>query len=327
MNRITCKLLAAFMLAMLAGWVSTAAAQTRPMRLGILFMNSEEDSRQYQRAFFRRLASLGWIEGKNVVFFFASARGDPARFPEAASELVRQRVDVIYADSAPAVRAAHAATRTVPIVGQDFTTDPVAAGYAESVNRPGGNLTGVFLDAPQISAKWMELLTSVIPGLSRAVALWDPSAGDTHLRAVQDAARAAGVQIQVLEVRRPEDIDNAASSNIAGQPQALIVIPSPIMYLESARVGRFAMKQRLPATSMAQQFAEQGGVLAFGPEQASNYERCAALVSSVLGGAKPGELPIERPAKFDLVVNVRAAKKFGLKVPDHVLARADRVIR
>jgi putative ABC transport system substrate-binding protein len=302
-------------------------AEANVRRLGMLFLKSEEVSRQYQAVFYRRLASLGWIEGKNVVFVYASARGDPARFPEAAAELVRQRVDVIYADSAPAVRAAHEATRTLPIVGQDFTTDPVAAGYAESVSRPGGNLTGVFLDAPQISAKWMELLRSVIPGLSRAVALWDPSAGDTHLRAVQSAARAAGVQLHVLEVRRPEDIDRAASSSIPGQPQALIVIPSPIMFLESARVGRFAKKQRLPATSMAQQFVEHGGVLAFGPDQASAYERCAALVSNVLGGAKPAELPIERPAKFDLVVGVRAAKELGLKIPDPVLARADRVIR
>jgi len=320
-------LLLAVVLMVVAGWAGSTWAQTNIPRVGMLFLKTEQVSRQWHTAFYRQLKSQGWTEGKNIAFVYASAHDDPSRFAEAAADLVRQRVDVIFADSAPAVRAAYAATRVIPIIGQDFTTDPVAAGYAESVGRPGGNLTGVFLDAPEISGKWVDLLKSIVPGLSRAVAVWDPSAGDTHLRALQRAASAGGLQLHVLEVRKPEDIDKAASSTIAGRPQAVIVVPSPIMYLESARVARLAMKQRLPATSMAQQFAEQGGMLAYGPEQDSAYQRCAALVGSILGGAKPGDLPIERPAKFALVVNLKAAKALNLKIPDSVLARADRVIR
>jgi putative ABC transport system substrate-binding protein len=276
--------------------------------------------------FRRALAEKGWIEGKNLLFEQRTAPGDPPRFAEAADELVRLKVDVIWATNAPMVRAAYAATRTIPIVANDFTTDPVAEGYVESYGRPGGNLTGVFLDAPDFAGKWFELLKAIVPGLSRVAVLWDPSPGPTHLRAVQSAARAFGAQIQVVEVRKPDDIGRAFSA-FRGDPQALIILPSPMTYVQSERLAKLTITHRLPAAAMFRLFAEGGGAVAYGPDLASAYERSGILAAKILGGTKPADLPIERPSKFELVVNLKTTKALGLTVPESVLYRADDVIR
>jgi putative ABC transport system substrate-binding protein len=324
--RILTRLLLAAVFLTASGWSANGWAQTRVPRVGMLSFDDSTQDSEWWGPFYRTLRNQGWIDGKSVAFGRANAHSDPSRYGEAAAELVRLQSDVIFADSAPAVRAAFAATRTIPIVGLDFTTDPVAEGYAESYGRPGKNVTGVFLDAPEFSGKWLELLKAMIPGLSRVVALWDPSPGDAHLRALRGIAPAFGLQLQVLEVRKPEDID-AAGSAFRAEPQALIILPSPMMYVESGRLAKLAMKHRMPATSMARQFAEAGGVLAYGPDQASAYERCGALVARILSGAKAAKLPIERPTQFTLVVNLKTAKALNLTMPDSVLARADQVIR
>ena len=308
---------------------TSAWPQTSVPRVGIITVGAATDD---PRAGFRlelvrrALTAQGWVDGRTVAFEMRNARGDPSRFAAAASELVRLKVDVIWADSAPALRASYAATRAIPIVASDFTTDPVAAGYVKSYGRPGGNVTGVFLDAPEFSGKWLELLRAMIPGLSRVAVLWDPSPGDAHLRALQAIAPSFGVQLQVLEVRKPEDID-AAASGFRGRPQALITLPSPMMGAENARVVRLAMKQRLPATSIFRVFAEAGGVVSYGPDAVALVERGAVFVSKILRGAKPGDLPIERPTRFELVVNLKAAKALNLTIPESVLAGADKVIR
>jgi putative ABC transport system substrate-binding protein len=310
-----------------SGWWVDAQGQTRLSRVGILTIEPPGDAhKQAYGAFYRTLMAHGWVEGKDVEFAYARADGDSSRFAEAAGELVALRVDVIFADSAPAVRAAFAATRTIPIVAGDFTNDPIAEGYAESYRRPGKNVTGVFLDAPEFSAKWLEMLKAVVPGLSRAVALWDPSPGDAHLRALQAAARSFGIQLQIVEVRTPQEIDKAASV-FRGRPQALIVLPSPMTWRESARLAKLTMKERLPSTSFARPFAATGGLLVYGPNGDSVDERCGVLVAKVLSGATPAELPIERPTKFELIVNLKAAKALNLTIPESVLSRADEVIR
>jgi putative ABC transport system substrate-binding protein len=321
-------LLAAALLTCL-GWTGESWAQAKIPRVGILSFGqglTGDPAKQWWEPFHRTLRNQGWIEGQNVSLEFRNAPGDPSRLAEAAAEFVQLKVDVILAASAPAVRAAYAATRTIPIVANDFTTDPVAEGYVESYGRPGGNLTGVFLDAPGFAGKWLELLKAMIPGLSRVVVLWDPSPGPTHLRALQGAARSFGVQLQVVEVRKPDDLDRAFSA-FRGWPQALIILPSPMIYEQSERLAKLTMKHRLPATSMARLFAEAGGAVAYGPDLASAYERCAVLVAKILGGAKPAELPVERPTKVQLVVNLKTIKALGLTVPDSVLLRADEVIR
>jgi putative ABC transport system substrate-binding protein len=327
-HRTAAVLLLAAALLTSIGWTGESCAQAKIPRVGLLLGGTADDPvvKQWLEPFRRTLADQGWIEGKNVLFEHRSAPGDPPRFAEAAAELVQLKVDVIWATNAPMVRAAYAATRTIPIVANDFTTDPVAEGYVESYGRPGGNLTGVFLDAPGFAGKWFELLKAMLPGLSGVVVLWDPSPGPTHLRAVQSVARSFGVQFQVVEVRTPEDIDRAFSA-FRARPQALIILPSPMTYVQSERLARLTMKHRLPAASMFRLFAEAGGAVAYGPDLASAYERSAVFVAKILGGAKPAELPVERPTKVQLVVNLKTAKALGLTVPDSILYRADEVIR
>jgi putative ABC transport system substrate-binding protein len=311
------------------GSLSESWAQTRIPRVGIITVGAAGDE-AFARLRFELIrtafAKQGLIEGRTVAFEIRDARGDASRFAEIAAELVRLKVDLIWADSAPALHAAYAATRTIPIVAFDFTTDPVADGYAQSYGRPGGNVTGVFLDAPELSGKWLELLKATVPGLSSVAVLWDPRAGDSHARGIQAIAGSFGLQLQIIEVRTPEQIDGVASA-FQTRPQALILLPSPMTFAESPRLVRLATKQRLPATSIFRQFTEDGGLLSYGPEQGSILERGAVQVTRILRGAKPGDLPIERPSKFELAVNLKAAKALKLTIPASVLARADRVIR
>ena len=327
-NRVAAVLLFAAVLLAALAWTAESWGQAKLPRVGILTYggNTNDAAKQWLEPFRRKLADQGWIEGQQVVFEYRRTAGDPSQLAEAAGELVRLKVDVIFADSAPSVRAAHAATATIPIVAADFTNDPIAAGYVESYGRPGKNITGVFLDAPEFSGKWLELLKAVVPDLSRAVVLWDPSPGATHLQAVKGLARSLRLQLQVIEVRKPEDIDRAFSA-LRGRPQALIVLPSPTMFLQSERIAKLALKHRLPATSMSRIFADAGGMLAYGPERDTAYERSAVLVAKILAGAKPGDLPVERPSKFELVVNLKTAKALGLTIPQSILLRADEVIR
>jgi len=311
------------------GGTGEAWGQAKMPRVGILvFGGSTTDDvvRHWFEPFRRTLADRGWIEGKSVAFEFRSARADPSQLAEVAAELVRLRVDVLYATDAPSVRAAYGATRSIPIVAFDFTSNPVATGYVESYSHPARNLTGVFLDAPEFAGKWLELLTAVIPGLSRVVVLWDPSPGAAHLQGVQSVARALRLQLQVLEVRSSDDIGRAFSA-FRGRPQALVILPSPMMYKQSEQLAQLALKHRLPATSMFRLFAEGGGAIAYGPDMASATESAALLVAKVLNGAKAGELPVERPTKVQLIVNLKTTKALGLVVPDSVLLRADEVIR
>ena len=248
------------------GWTGESWGQANLRRIGILTGDVDLTSayaKQWWEPFRRTLADQGWIDGKNVSFEFRKPTGDPPQFADTAAELVRLKVDVIWATNAPAVRAAFAATRTIPIVALDFTTDPVEEGYIESYARPGGNLTGVFLDAPEFAGKWVELLKTMVPGLSTAVVLWDPSPGDAHLRAVQSAASRFGVQLQLIEVRKSTDIDRAFAS-IRKRPRALVVLPSPMLYFQSELVAKLALKNRLLATSMFKLFAEAGGTLVYG---------------------------------------------------------------
>jgi putative ABC transport system substrate-binding protein len=309
------------------GWAGPSWGQTKIARVGVLaFAGANDVAGPSDEPLRRTLADYGWIEGTNISLEFRRPSGDPPQFTDAAADLIRLKVDILCAASATATRAAYAATRTVPIVALDFTNDPLAAGYVDSYGRPGRNVTGIFLDAPGFAAKWLELLKAMIPRLSRIAVLWDPSPGATHLDALQAVAPSLGVKLQVLEVRRPDDLDKAFAS-LRGRPQALIILPSPMTWGQSKRLAELAMNQRLPATSMAREFAQSGGALTYGPDLSSALERLAVLVAKVLDGAKPGDLPVERPAKFNLIVNAKTIRALGLTVPDSVMVRADEVIR
>jgi putative ABC transport system substrate-binding protein len=321
-------LLAASLLTAL-GWTGQAWGQATLPRVGILTFFSVTDDpnlEAFLMVFHRRLADLGWVEGKNVSFEYRDAHSDPSQFSGTAAALVRLKVDVIFSFSAPSLRAAYAATRTIPIVAVDFTTDPIVEGYVQSYARPGGNVTGVFLDAPEFAGKWFELLREMVPDLSRVSVLWDPSPGANHLQAVRSVAKSLDIKLQVLEVRKPDELDRAFAA-LRGPPQAVIILPSPMIYGQSTRLARLALKHRLPATSMARAFALAGGAISYGPELTSVWERHAVLVAKILGGSNPAELPVERPTKFQLVVNLKTAKTLGIKIPQSILLRADEVIK
>lgn len=331
-GNMNCRLAAAlFLVVMLllnAGWSGQAWGQSKLARVGILaFSETADDPRMelFFNTFRNALADRGWIEGKTVAFEYRSAHGDPSRFSDAAEALVENNVDVIMATSAPSLHAAYAATRTIPIVASDLTTDPVANGYASSYARPGGSVTGIFLDAPEFAGKWFELLRSMVPDLSRVAVLWDPAPGSTHLQAVRSVARSLDITIQVHELQRSGDIDKVFST-LRGRPQAVILLPSPMVFGQSAQLARQALKYRLPATSMALDFASAGGAIAYGPEMSSPFERVAVFVAKILGGAKPGELPIERPTKLQVIVNLKTARTLGITIPQSILLRADKVV-
>ncbi len=300
-------------------------AQTQIQRVGILTFNKPESDPNFER-FGQKLADEGWVVGKNVALESRTSNNDPSKFAEPAAELVRLKVDVLFPVGPPAVRAAFAATRDIPIVAHDLETDPVAAGYARSYSRPGGNLTGLFLDSPELAAKWLELLKASVPGLSRAVVLWDVTSGPVHLDAIKKMAPTFAVKLQVVKIHTPADIDKAPTS-FRARPQALIILPSPMMYYQSARLAQMTSKQRLPATSMFRPFTEAGGMFAYGPDIPATMDRMAVLIGKVLNGTKPGDIPIERPVKFEFLINQKTAKTLGLTIPDTVLVRADEVIR
>jgi len=314
-------------LAMSLAEIRQSWAQTKTARIGMFTFEAGAEKQWLEPFFLRALVEQGWIEGKNVSLEYRTAvPNDSSQLAKTAADLVRLKVDVIFADSAPAVRAAYGATHTIPIVGIDFTNDPVAVGYAQSYGRPGGNVTGVFLDAPEFAGKWLELLRAMIPSLTRVAVLWDPAPGRAHLEAVQHIAQTLHVQLQVLEVRNPDDIDRAFSE-FRPQPQALIALPSPMIYAQSRQLAKLALEHRLPATSMASLFAQAGGMLSYGPDAASAHERGAVLVAKILAGAKAGELPVERPTKIQLIVNQKTARALGVIFPESILLRADEVIR
>jgi putative ABC transport system substrate-binding protein len=319
-------LVLAAILLCVAGWATQSWAQAKMPRVGILLISQGALQGTGHVTFTAALAQQGWVPGKNVVLEYRFARGESLQFDAAADELVQLKVDAIMAFSAPASRAAYAATKTIPIVAGDYTNDPVAAGYAQSYGRPGKNVTGVFLDAPEFAGKWIELLRAIVPGLKRVEVLWDPGPGATHLRAVQRAAQPLGIDIQVYEVRTPEEIDKAFAA-LRGRPQALIILPSPLTYTYSARLADLALQRRLPATFMDRAFADAGGTISYGPDEAETSQRLAVQVAKILNGAKPGDLPIERPTKFNFVINMRTAKALGLKIPDSLFLSAERVSR
>jgi len=321
-----------FMMFLLVATLCTGAswAQTKIARVGILNPNDEPDGEM--RAwlsgmhFYQTLAERGWVDGKNVMFEYRHARAGPTGLAEPAAALVRMKVDALLLIGGPSVSAAFAATRDIPIVAHDLEVDPVAAGYAQSYSHPSGQLTGLFLDAPELAGKWLEMLKAMVPHLSRVVVLWDVTSGRALLDAIRNAAPALSMKLEVLEIHTPADIDKAPSA-FGGRVQAIIVVPSTMLYNESAHVAKVAAKHRLPGTSMFVEFADADGLLAYGPNLAATVEQWAVLLAKVLDGAKPGDLPIERPLRFELVVNMKTARALHLTVPDTVLLRADRLIK
>ena len=307
-----------------------AEAAARTARIGYLSPHRGASPRN-EEAFRQGLRDLGYVEGRDVVIEYRDADGKAERFPALASELVALKVDVIVAPTTLAALAAKRATGTLPIV---FATagDPTASGLVTSLARPGGNVTGLSIIASELVGKRLELLTQVVPGVSRIAVLWQPGAMgermDTDMLKEADvAARTLGVRLQLVEARSAADLDRAFSDITRGRAGALTVLGSTTFSNERRRLVELTARNRLPAVYTSREFVEAGDLMAYGPNAADMYRRAAIYVDRILKGAAPAELPVEQASKFELVINLKTAKALGLTIPPAVLARADEVIQ
>ncbi len=312
--------------------VAPLAAHAQPAgklpRLGVLAPGPprEEPSKGVPR-FLQALRDLGYIEGQTMTLEIRAAENQPERYPDLATDLVQLPVDVIVAgDTAAAVAAQHA-TSTIPIVALSF--DPVRDGLVASLARPGGNITGLSIMVPELNGKRLELLTEAVPGLSRVALLLDtgPPHWQAQLHDHEAAARGLGVQLLPLEVHGPDAFAGAFQAATQGHAQALIMVQSPLFTTHRARLAELALASRLPTMSGEVGYATTGGLMNYGPRIPEIWHRAATYVDKILKGAKPAELPVEQPMKFEFVINLKTAKALGLTIPPTLLFQADEVIR
>jgi ABC-type uncharacterized transport system substrate-binding protein len=297
-------------------------------RIGYLSGSSPSAMSARIEAFGQGLRELGYVEGKNIVIEYRYAEGKLDRLPVLAAELLRLNVEVIVTGGALVTRAAKEATVTIPIVmTQD--PDPVGSGFVASLARPGGNITGLSNLSPELSGKRLELLKEIVPKLSRVAVLGTSTRPGTaqELKEVELASEALGVKIQYLDVLGPKDIETAFRAASKGRADAVLVLGSPVLNSQRAHVVDLAVKNRLPAVYGQPQYVEDGGLLSYAPSYTDLFRRAATYVDKILKGAKPADLPVEQPTKFEFIINLKAAKQIGLTIPPNVLARADKVIR
>jgi putative ABC transport system substrate-binding protein len=312
-----------------AAWPLAARAQQPGGKLatiGLLGSGTAAAQSQWTAAFVQRLRELAWTEGRNLAIEYRWAEGHTQRLAEIADELVRLKVDVIVTHNTPPPLAAKQATSVIPIV---FATagDPVGTGIVASLARPGGNVTGLSSQAPDTAGKRVELLRELIPSLRRLAILADvgnPYAA-LDVGEVQRAAGTLGLEVAAFEIRRAEDIAPAFEA-FQGRAQALYVLPVPLLLANRVRINTFALAGRLPTMHGVREPVEAGGLMSYGPNWPDMWRRAADLVDKILRGAKPGEIPVEQPTKFDLVINLTTAKALGLTIPEAFLLRADEVI-
>jgi putative ABC transport system substrate-binding protein len=316
-------------LTVLAAPLATEAQEARKIaRIGVLSSGAPPDP--FVEAFKQGLRELGYVEGRNISIEYRWAEGRNERLPGLAADLVRLKVDVIVASSQNAVAAKQAttqATTAIPIV-MPIITDPVRLGLVASLARPGGNATGFATQNDELPGKWMELVKETLPKVSRVAVLFQPTYdGGVQLKASEAAARPLGVRLQALKVERPDDLATAFAEMQKHRAEALIVSSSPLFYVHRTRLVEFTAKHRLPTIYHQSEFVVgSGGLMSYGPDFHDLFRQSAAYVDKILKGAKPGDLPVQQPTKFELVINRRTAKALGLTIPQPLLLRADRVI-
>jgi putative ABC transport system substrate-binding protein len=299
-------------------------------RVGFLAPNSPADPRALRllHAFRQGLRELGYSEGQNIAIEFRWAEGKYDRLPGLAAELVRLKVNVIVAGTPPAVQAARQATEAIPIV-MAAVADPVAMGFVVSLARPGGNITGSSSMQPALVGKRLEMLKEIIPKVSLVALLGNPANPNYAplVREAEDAARALGVRLQSVQARDPSEIDNAFAAITTARAGAVLVLGDPMFLDHRTRIADHAVRHRLPTVFAISEFAEAGGLLAYGPSFSEGFRRAATYVDKILKGAKAADLPIEQPVTFELVINLKTAKALGLTIPQTLLQRADLVIQ
>ncbi len=314
---------------LLAPLAADAQQPTKVPRIGFLVFSSPSTIISARFEGFRQgLRELGYIEGKNIIIERRFAEEKRERLPQLAADLVHLKVEVIVTGGPTSTRAAKEATVTIPIVmGSDG--DPVGSGFVASLARPGGNITGLSSLAPEISGKRLELLKEIVPKLSR-VAVFGTStqAGNAQsLKETEIAARAFRVQLQYQDILGPKDLETAFREARKGRADAVLTLPSPVLIAQRTQVADLAVRSRMPAMYTASEFVDAGGLISYGPNFVDLYRRAATYVNKILKGAKPADLPVEQPTKFELIINLKTAKALGLTIPQSVLFRADQVIK
>jgi putative tryptophan/tyrosine transport system substrate-binding protein len=314
----------------LAVFLLTGAQAQQPTKVPrVAFLGVRpDDSKTTFESFKRQLQTLGYIDGKNIAYEYRNAENKPERLPALVDELIRLKVDVFVVAAVNEARAAKNATKTIPIVGLNLA-DPVQPGLIESLARPGANLTGFTQITGELGGKRLELLKETVAKLARVAVLWDPKApsSDQTFKDLQPTASALGLQLHSMEVSNPDKFDSAFKEATMAGSGALMVNLSAMINSNQRRVHELAAKHRLPAIYARAEFVQSGGLMSYGADREAGFARAAAMVDKILKGTKPADIPVERPTKFELVINLKAAKQIGLTIPPNVLARADKVIK
>jgi putative ABC transport system substrate-binding protein len=325
-RKITLLALSAMLFAL--SFPAEAQQPKKVLRIGFLSTNPLSSVAARTEAFRQGLRELGYVEGKNIIIEWRDADGKLDRLSERAAELVRLKVDVIVTAAPAPTRATKEATVTIPIV-MAFDNDPVGNGFVASLARPGGNITGLSTYYPETTGKQLELLKEIVPNLSRVAVLGTSTVpgNEQTLKETELVARALGVKLQYLEIQDPQNIENVFRAASKGRAGAVLVLSSPVATFQRTQIAEMAAKSRLPAIYPQSDHVDAGGLIFYGPSIADLYRRAATYVDKILKGAKPADLPVEQPKKFELIINLKAAKQIGLTIPPNVLARADRVIK
>jgi len=315
----------------LAAPLTSAAQQAEQVpRVGYISPGSSSDPFRLRRyeAFRQGLLELGYVEGRNIALEPRWAKGEYDRYPALAADLVRLKAHVIVTVGGAATKAAQQVTTTTPIV-MSVVIDPLGSGLVASLARPGGNITGLTIMASDVVGKQLELLKQTVPGVSRVALLWNPDnpGGAPQLREAEAAARILGVRLQAVEARNPQEIDRAFSAMTRERAGALIVLPDAIFGNQQKQIANLAVKSRLPSIYGIREYGEAGGLIVYSANNLDLERRAAIFVDRILKGAKPADLPVEQPTKFELVINLKTAKALGLTIPQSILIRADEIIQ
>src|SRR5499433_2685159 len=315
--------------ALAAPIISGAQPAARIPRIGVLHPGAPATSSHFAAAFDQGLREHGYLEGQNIVVERRFGEAKPERISDLAAELVRLKVDVIVTSTDPGIAAVKQQTQTIPIVMAN-STDPVGTGFVASLAHPGGNVTGLTNLSVDLSGKRLEILREVLPGLARVAFLWNPEARGTVLdfNESEKAASSLHLELQSIEVSSAADLDRAFSAVTSQHAQAMIILPgNPLAFSKRAEIARFAQRNRLPSMYGIKEYVDAGGLMSYGPSLPAMYRHAATYVDKILKGAKPADLPVERPTKFELVLNLKTANALGLKVPPSLLQRADQLIQ
>jgi len=306
---------------------SAYAQETNVPKIGFLGLRPD-DSKTTLELVRRELQALGYVDGKNMVVEYRNGENKREQLPPLVNDLIRLKVDVLIVAAGNEVRAARNATKTIPIIGLNLG-DPVAGGLVDSLAQPGGNITGFTPISGELGGKRLELLKETIPKLSRVAVLWDPNApnGETAWKEIQSSATTLALQSHSMQVNRAEKFEIAFKDALKAGSNAVVVNLSPLINSNQRRIADLAAKNRLPAIYPRSEFVQNGGLMSYGADRTEGFKRVAVMVDKILKGTKPGDIPIERPTKFELAINLKAAKQIGLTIPPAVLARADRVIK